>query len=104
LLRCSNGQALSYSPRKRYAFRNGEFVEVSTSAEAPVRTQIIQDTMGDTWNPVDGKTYDSKSRYYSSIKSSGSHIIEKGEKPAARAEDTSLKSDLIATDNQLWGR
>jgi hypothetical protein len=99
------GRALSYhSTRKRYAFRNGEFVEISSSVDAPARIQVIQDTMGDTWNPVDGRTYDSKSRYYSSIKASGSHIIEKGERPAVRAEDTSLKSDIIATANQLWGR
>lgn len=36
---------------------------------------VIADTMSATMNPVDGKTYDSKSAYYRTVKAAGCEIV-----------------------------
>ena len=41
---------------------------------------VITDTMDGTWNPIDGKMYDSKSKYYQTVKDAGCEIA--GNDPA----------------------
>jgi hypothetical protein len=36
---------------------------------------IITDGLADTWNPVNGQTYDSKSAYYQAVKDAGCEIV-----------------------------
>lgn len=87
--------------RKRYVFRDGKFVELKSARDVRARTQIIQDSMPETWNPADGKKYDSRSRYYQTLKAKGCHIIEKGEEVAPRQEDNTLKADLIEAAKRM---
>lgn len=38
------------------------------------RPMVIGDSLGDVWNPVNGKIYDSKSAYYRAVKAAGCEI------------------------------
>lgn len=42
------------------------------------RVHVISDCM-EAVNPADGKMYSSKSRYYQTLKDTGSHVVEPGE-------------------------
>lgn len=57
----------------------------SEARSALAGPMLIRDGMDQTWNPANGRHYDSKSQYYRDVKASGAHIIEKGERPAPRA-------------------
>lgn len=64
--------------------------------------RLIRDGLDDVWNPVDGRTYDSKSAYYNAVKAAGceiagndSSITQAHEKPApALKVAPGLKDDL----------
>ena len=66
-------------------------------AERRLASYVRSDGMSDTWCPVDGNVYDSKSKYYKAVKESGSEIIgndssfERGNK---EKEDNTLKEDI----------
>ena len=50
--------------RHRYVWREGKLVEISENINLDdLPHNVSQDTMSATWNPVDGKIYDSKSAY-----------------------------------------
>lgn len=70
----------------------------------PIKTglHIISDDLGvqGVVNPVDGKRYDSKSRYYKAISDSGAHIVEAGEKPQKQGLGN-IKEDLRQAYQQL---
>lgn len=48
--------------RKIYAFRDGQFVELTKNCPSN-STAVIEDSMPPTRHPVDGKIYDSKSAF-----------------------------------------
>lgn len=71
------------------------------------KTHFTSDGMDPIVNQADGKVYDSRSAYYKSLKESGNHILESGEKyaptnPTASKEyHNELKRDLATTIQQL---
>jgi hypothetical protein len=61
--------------RATYVFRDGKLIDkrlapplVKRFGRAP---NIRTDGMDATWNPADGKTYDSRSGYYRAVKDAG---------------------------------
>jgi hypothetical protein len=56
---------------------------------------VITDTMDGTRNPVDGKMYDSKSRYYQTVKNAGCVIV--GDDPAMK---THREKELSSLDRK----
>lgn len=64
--------------REVYVFRDGELVPKHLAAPLTLAGRgpnVISDNLDGVWNPVDGKRYDSKSRYYAAVKASGGEII-----------------------------
>ena len=64
----------------RYVLRNGELVS-KASAPNPARSSlpcpaIRSDGMGALVSMADGRTYDSKSAYYASVKNAGCEIVD----------------------------
>lgn len=51
---------------------------------------IIRDGMSDTVNPVNGKTYDSRSRYLQAVKDAGCVVV--GDDPAANRPPPPMES------------
>ena len=89
--------------RKVYAWRDGKFVEL-TRAEAPKpRTQIITDTMPETWHPCDGKKYDSKSAFRRVTKVFGGEELGNDRPDISAREDSSasLKSDIVEAARKI---
>jgi hypothetical protein len=92
---------------------------ITVRVHPPVKHEkvVAPSTWGKTWftsdgmdavvNHADGKTYDSRSNYYKSLKQTGNHIVEAGEtyKPADPMSDkgykSDLKKDIASTINQL---
>ena len=64
--------------RALYRWKDGKFIEISKDhAETPrPRVHVISDTIPETWNPVDGKHYESKSRMRQVAKARG--LVELG--------------------------
>jgi hypothetical protein len=67
--------------------------------------RLIRDGLDNVWNPVDGRTYDSKSAYYSAVKAAGceiagndSSITQAHEKPRDVKPPPGLKDAL----RQAW--
>ena len=65
--------------------------------------QLIRDGLDDVWNPVNGKTYDSKSAYYRAVKDAGcsiagndSSITKAHERTIETTAPKGLKDDLKA--------
>lgn len=60
-----------------------EQVEIRNSA------YVVSDDLGThgVVNPVNGKPYDSKYKYYKAVKESGSHIVEPGEHGKKRQQE-----------------
>lgn len=59
--------------------RDGELIEKRlapplhpTHGQGPM---LIRDGMDHTWNPVNGKHYDSKSEYYKAVRAAGGEIV-----------------------------
>lgn len=73
-----------------------EPVQTRSHLSAPM---LRPDGMSDTWNPVDGKRYDSKSQYERAVKAHGCEIVgnDKGyfnqKRPEYKAEG--LKQDIV---------
>tara|TARA_R110000868_G_scaffold158941_1_gene387337 strand:- start:114 stop:356 length:243 start_codon:yes stop_codon:yes gene_type:complete len=66
---------------------------------------IIADGMGDTWNPVNGRHYDSKSQYYKAVKASGCEIIgNEKQKPAPRPEMPDIEADVAREWQKLQAK
>jgi len=67
--------------------------------------RIRPDGMNTTWNPVDGKQYESKSAYEQAVKAANCEIVgdDKGhwEKPAPTFEPQGIKEDLARAWNEL---
>lgn len=78
--------------RKLYIFRNGDWLEIDRHAPRPKRMIIIGDSLPDTWNPMNGKRYSSKSRYYADTKAMGGEIV--GNDPAGTRERKPVKPDI----------
>ena len=73
-----------------------EYTEARSHLPAPM---LRPDGMSETWNPVDGKCYDSKSQYERAVKAAGCEIVgnDKGffnQKPQAY-EAKGLKQDIV---------
>ena len=83
--------------RKVYVFRDGKFIEVTNNRDVEPRTQIITDTMKDTWHPCDGKTYDPKSAFRRVTKAHGGVEIGNDKPDVNKRYDSSesLKQDII---------
>lgn len=66
-----------------WVYRNGkvvlrggpEDIRTPVAASHLPRPMIINDVLGDVWNPATGKTYDSKSNYYRDTKAMGCEIL-----------------------------
>lgn len=97
-------------PRTTYVFRDGALIDRRQAP--PVRANrsslpcpmVISDQLGDVWNPVNGKTYDSKSKYYGAVKAAGCEIM--GNDPAAsriptRHEAGGVEADIKQAIEQL---
>ena len=72
-------------------------VHENKPAERRASSYVRSDGMSDTWCPVDGNTYDSKSKYYKAVKESGSEIIGNDsclQKGNQLKEDNTLKEDI----------
>ena len=67
------------SERGVWVIRGGELIPRHLAPPLNVKfgsgPMIIADGMSDTWNPANGKTYDSKSAYYRDVKRAGLEII-----------------------------
>ncbi len=86
---CGNG-------RKVYR-KVPEPIQTRSHLPAPM---VRADGMSETWNPVDGKHYDSKSQYQQAVKAAGCEIVgdDKGhwnQKPKEYKAD-GLKQDIVA--------
>jgi hypothetical protein len=78
---------------------------ILTRADLPT-PRLIRDGMDATWNPADGKHYDSKSAYYSAVKAKGyeiagndSSISAAHEKPAPPPKTAPGLKDAL---KQAW--
>lgn len=86
-----------------FVFRNGKAVRKGgpEDVRAPVaqsalpRPMIISDTLHDVINPINGKPYDSKSRYYRDVKAAGCSIIGNDTIPPHDNEAEADKSEEI---------
>lgn len=58
----------------------------------------------ETWCPVDGRVYDSKSAYYAAVKAAGCEVVgcDSGhwDKPAPSYEPKGVKEDIVAAMKQ----
>ena len=76
-------------------------------ARADIPTpRLIRDGMDATWNPADGKMYDSKASYYAAVKAKGyeiagndSSISTAHERQVEQKTPKGLKDDLKAAWN-----
>lgn len=68
----------------RYVFIDGKMVRVGDGKRPPTH-YAGSDDIGGVLNPADGKTYDSRSAYYSAVKSKGL-VIAGDEAPTQRAK------------------
>lgn len=93
-----------------FVFRDGQMIDKRQAPRAASNRShlpcpmVISDQLGDVWNPVNGKTYDSKSRYYAAVKAAGCEIA--GNDPAvSRApvhhEPEGVEADIKQTIEQL---
>jgi hypothetical protein len=69
---------------------------------------IRSDGMNATWNPADGRTYESKSQYERAVKAAGCEIVGTDsalEKPppSYKTSVADVKQDLIQTIRQAGG-
>ena len=78
--------------RKLFVFRDGDWREVDRHAPRPKRLIVIGDNLPDTWNPMNGKRYSSKSRYYADTRAMGGEIV--GNDSAGTRERKPLKPDI----------
>lgn len=67
--------------RTTYIFSDGALIDKrvaprprSNRSHLPC-PMVISDQLGDVWNPVNGKTYDSKSSYYRAVRDAGCEIV-----------------------------
>ncbi len=61
--------------------------------------RVVSDNLDEVWNPVDGKRYTSKGKYYDAVKASGCEIVGndssiKNAKPKPIKNPGGLKNDL----------
>ena len=54
--------------------RPGDWVEYVPQRRVSKGPAIISDSLDGVWNPVDGRRYDSKSRYYKAVRDAGCEI------------------------------
>lgn len=68
---------------------------------------VVSDDLGThgVVNPLDGKPYDSKSKYYKAVRASGSHIVEPGEHGKKRQQqgDYNVSKELKEALQQHLG-
>lgn len=64
---------------------------------------LVRDDLGmaGVKNPVDGKTYDSKSAYHRRIKDAGCHVIESGNVSKREQGDHNVKKELRQAIDQF---
>jgi hypothetical protein len=98
-----NGYAWLDCGNGRSVYRRIDRKEVARShLPSPM---IRPDGMGDVWNPVDGKRYDSKSQYERAVKDAGCEIVgdDKGHwsKPAPEYRPEGVKEDIKQAWDQL---
>lgn len=89
--------------RKVFVWRDGKMVEVEHNYKARPRVHLITDAMPDTWHPVDGKHYDSKSAFRKVTKASGRvEIGDVKECPTYKEkEPEGVKADVIEAARQV---
>lgn len=75
-----------------YKWIDGVMVRVRDGGKMPIHYGGSDD-MGAVQNPVDGKTYDSKSAYYRSVKDSGCVIL--GNEKVKPRETTSISKEAL---------
>lgn len=95
-------------PRATYVLRNGELV-LKSEAYEPTRSgpHIISDHLNDVVNPVNGRTYDSKSAYHRAVRDAGCVVVGNDSaftQPKAPTFTPSVsKADIAAAWNSLRG-
>jgi hypothetical protein len=85
--------------RKLFIFRKGDWVEVDRYAPRPKRLIVIGDSLPETWNPMNGRRYTSKSRYYADTKAMGGEIV--GNDAAGLRERTPVKANIEPAQRTL---
>lgn len=78
--------------RQLFIYRNGDWIEVDRYAKRPKRLIVIGDNLPDTWNPMNGQRYSSKSRYYKDVRAAGGEIV--GNDPAGLRERKPVKPNI----------
>lgn len=63
--------ARDFVPPSEWASRHGNRKRSHAVAAPYIRT----DGMEATWNPANGRTYDSRSAYYAAVRDAGCHIV-----------------------------
>lgn len=89
---------------------DGRKVYRKVPAHAPQRSalpcpNIRADGMSDTWNPVNGQHYDSRSQYERAVKAAGAEIVgdDKGHwnNPTREYKPEGVREDIVQAWNQL---
>lgn len=93
--------------RETFVYRPGlgvidkrEAAPLHAAADAPY---VISDGMDPVRSMVDGKTYDSKSRYYGSVRAAGCEVIGNDSVPRQRKELPPVRDDLRRAIQQHGG-
>lgn len=73
--------------------------------EASAAPMVISDHLSDVRNPVDGKVYDSKSRYYRTVREAGCEIVgNEPIRPRAPFVPQGIGADIKKSIEQLRSR
>jgi hypothetical protein len=78
--------------RKLFIYRNGDWLEIDRHAPRPKRLIVIGDSLPETMNPMNGRRYTSKSRYYADTRAMGGEIV--GNDPAGTRERVPVKPNI----------
>jgi len=93
--------------RKLYRWRDGKFEEVGAdyTGEAKPRVHVISDDLGkETWNPVDGKHYTSKSALRRVAKERGLIEVGNDEIKPREPEYVSIKEEYLKAEAEVLSR
>ncbi len=81
-----------------WVFRDGEWIDRNKARPLHEKygsgPMIIGDTMDQTWNPADGRHYDSKQAYYKAVRDAGCEIIG-GQNPSSGVNARPELSDPV---------
>lgn len=65
---------------------------------------IISDCLNRIINPADGKAYDSKSKYYQTLKDKGCHVLESGNVSKRQEADHNVRKELTIATREILNR